>query len=172
LTAKIVAPVDALGNLVRFLLLPEQWHDNVGVAPLIEDIEFDAPFGDKAFDNDWLSHELNQRGASALIPPKRYRSPPISCGFKMCKWRHLVENFFRNLNQFHRIATCYDKTDACFAATIPLAGSLFTIKMTVKRSWATFTRANTTNHKLQVTIGRSAVVPIWTAFENSGQLHT
>ena len=63
LTAKIVALVDALGNLVRFLLLPGQWHDSVGIEPLIEDIEFDAPFGDKAFDNDWLSGELDQRGA-------------------------------------------------------------------------------------------------------------
>ena len=76
MTAKIVAPVDALGNLVRFLLLPEQWHDNVGVAPLIEDIEFDAPFGDKAFDNDWLSHELNSAGRKCPHPAEKIPLSP------------------------------------------------------------------------------------------------
>ncbi len=48
LTAKIVALVDALGNLVRFLLLPGQWHDTIGIEPLTEDIEFDSLFCDKA----------------------------------------------------------------------------------------------------------------------------
>jgi hypothetical protein len=34
-TTKIVALVDALANLARFVLLPGQPHDSVGVAPLI-----------------------------------------------------------------------------------------------------------------------------------------
>ena len=38
LTTKIVALVDALGNLVRFVLLPGQSHDLVGVPPLLEGI--------------------------------------------------------------------------------------------------------------------------------------
>ena len=28
----------------------------------------------------------------------------------MCKWRHLVENFFQRLKEFRRIATPYDNT--------------------------------------------------------------
>src|SRR5689334_13532986 len=67
LTTKIVALVDALGNLVRFVLLPGQRHDSVGVAPLIEGVSFDALLGDKAFDADWLRAELNDRGAAAVI---------------------------------------------------------------------------------------------------------
>ncbi|MET4236576.1 hypothetical protein ACVWXN_010838 [Bradyrhizobium sp. i1.4.4] len=35
MTAKILAPTDALGNLVRFVLLPGQRFDTVGVPPLI-----------------------------------------------------------------------------------------------------------------------------------------
>ena len=54
LTTKIVALVDALGTLARFVLLPGQRHDSVGVAPLIDGIEIAALIGDKAFDNDWL----------------------------------------------------------------------------------------------------------------------
>jgi transposase len=123
LTTKIVALVDALGNLVRFVLLPGQRHDSVGVEPLIKDIEFDALLADKAFDIDWLRAELNDRGALAVIPPKADRARPIPCDFDMYKWRHLVENFFCNLKVFRRIATRYDKTDESFTAMIYLAGA-------------------------------------------------
>ena len=43
MTTKILALTDALGNLVRFVLLPGQRFDTVGVAPLIEGVEFGAP---------------------------------------------------------------------------------------------------------------------------------
>jgi len=36
LTTKIILSVDALGYLVRFILLPGQLHDSVDVEPLIE----------------------------------------------------------------------------------------------------------------------------------------
>lgn len=47
-----MAVVDALGNLVRFLLLPGQAHDMKGVAPLISGVSFGALLADKAFDAD------------------------------------------------------------------------------------------------------------------------
>jgi len=46
--------VDALGNLVRFILLPGQRHDSVGVEPLLFGVALEALIGDKAFDSDWL----------------------------------------------------------------------------------------------------------------------
>jgi transposase len=61
--------VDALGNLVRFLLLPGQAHDMKGVAPLIKGVSFDALLADKVFDADWLLQDLDERGATAVIPP-------------------------------------------------------------------------------------------------------
>src|SRR3954464_10448692 len=73
LTTKIVALVDALGNLVRFVLLPGQHHESVGVRPLIEGVAFGALLGDKAFDADWLRADLDDRGAVAVIPPKANR---------------------------------------------------------------------------------------------------
>ena len=42
MTTKILALTDALGNLVRFVLLPGQRFDTVGVPPLIEGLAFDA----------------------------------------------------------------------------------------------------------------------------------
>jgi transposase len=65
--------VDALGNLVWFLLLPGQAHDMRGVSPLIKGVSFDALLAYKAFDADWLLQDLDARGATAVIPPKANR---------------------------------------------------------------------------------------------------
>src|SRR3954447_23140446 len=120
----IVALVDALGNLVRFVLLPGQRHDSAGVAPLLTDLDFAALLADKAFDSDGFRTELDNRGAVAVIPPKANRVTTIPCDFEMYKWRHLVENFFCKIKEFRRIATRYDKTDTSFAAMIHLVGSV------------------------------------------------
>ena len=124
LTTKIVALVDALGALVRFVLLPGQRHDTVGVAPLIEGIDFGALLGDKAFDVDWLRAELDARGAIAVIPPKANRKTIIPCDRTMYRWRHLIENTFAKLKEFRAIATRYDKTDESFCANINLAAAI------------------------------------------------
>ncbi len=128
MTTKIVALVDALGNLSRFVLLPGQRHDSIGVTPLIAGVEFDALLADKAFDIDWIRAELNDRGALAVIPPKADRVGLIACDFSMYKWRHLVENFFCNLKEFRRIATRYDKTDTSYAAILHMASAYLAIK--------------------------------------------
>ena len=47
MTTKILALTDALGNLVRFVLLPGHRFDTVGVAPLIQGLEFGALIADK-----------------------------------------------------------------------------------------------------------------------------
>ena len=123
-----MALVDALGNLARFVLLPGQRHDSIGVAPLIAGVEFDALLADKAFDIDWIRTELNDRGAMAVIPPKADHARRIPCDFAMYRWRHLVENFFCNLKEFRRIATRYDKTDSSFGAAIHLVGAVLALR--------------------------------------------
>src|SRR4029453_8973530 len=77
LTTKIVALVDALGNLARFLLFAGQRHDSLGSDPLIEDVEFAALIADKAFDNNALRNTLNERDAIAVIPSKADRKEAI-----------------------------------------------------------------------------------------------
>src|ERR687885_241182 len=106
------------GNLVRFVLLPGQRHDSVGVQPLIEGVAFGARLGDKAFDADWLRADLDARGATAVIPPKTNRKAAIDFDRDMYRWRHLIENTFAKLKEFRAVATRYDKTDTSYAATI------------------------------------------------------
>lgn len=91
LTTKIVALVDALGNLARFVLLPGQRHDSI--APdLIEGIDMEALLADKGFDNNRLRELLQGTETQAFIPPKADRKDLIPCDFAMYRWRHLAEN--------------------------------------------------------------------------------
>ena len=68
MTTKILALTDALGNLVRFVLLPGQRYDTVGVPPLIDGIAFDALIADRAFDSNTIVAELDARGARPSSP--------------------------------------------------------------------------------------------------------
>jgi hypothetical protein len=61
MTTKILALTDALGNLVRFVLMPGQRFDTVGVPPLLEDLSFDALIADKAFDSNTIIADLDKR---------------------------------------------------------------------------------------------------------------
>ncbi len=76
LTTKILALTDALGNLVRFVLLPGQRHDTVGVAPLIQGNEFEGLIADKAFDANWIIDELNDRRAKIVISQMSQHKTP------------------------------------------------------------------------------------------------
>jgi transposase len=124
MTTKILALTDALGNLVRFELLPGQRFDTVGVPPLLEGLSFEALIGDKAFDSDAILANLDDRGAKVVISQHSRRSQPRKIDEEMYKWRHLIENFFCKLKEFKRIALRADKTDQSFSAIIHLAAAV------------------------------------------------
>ena len=54
---------------MRFVLLPGNRYDTVGVAPLIHGLSFDALLADKAFDSNWIIEEMNERGAPPSASP-------------------------------------------------------------------------------------------------------
>lgn len=124
MTTKILALTDALGNLVKFVLMPGQRHDTKGVTELIADVRFDALLADKAFDVNWLIQELGKRGAQVVISQMPRRRAPLEIDLEVYKWRHLIENFFCKLKEFKRIAMRSDKTDSSFAAMIYLAAGV------------------------------------------------
>ena len=109
---------DALGNLVRFNLLPGQRHDTAGVTPLIEDIHFEAILADKAFDSNWIIEEMKERRAQIVISQRPQRKQPLAVDPEVYKWRHLVENFFAKLKEFKAIAMRCEKTDRKFVSMI------------------------------------------------------
>ena len=132
MTTKILALTDALGNLVRFVLLPGQRFDTLGVAPLIEGLEFDA----------FIRHSLRQQRHHRRSPPARRQGGdraasaprhPLQIDTEMYKWRHLIENFFCKLKEFKRIAMRADKTDQSFEAMIHLAAAVINSAVNLNR---------------------------------------
>jgi len=119
-----LALTDALGNLIRFVLLPGHRYDTVGVAPLIEDLQFDTLIGDMAFDSNAIIADLDERGAKAVIAQHSRRAIPLDIDAEVYKWRHLIENFFCKLKEFKRIAMRSDKTDLSFSAMIQLVAAV------------------------------------------------
>ena len=124
MTTKILALTDALGNLVRFVLMPGQRFDTVGVEPLVKGIEFGGMIADKAFDSNAIIADRNERGAQIVISQHPRRARPIPIDLDIYKWRHLIENFFCKLKEFKRIAMRADKTDTSFSAAIYLAAAV------------------------------------------------
>src|SRR3977135_250985 len=124
MTTKILTLTDALGNLVRFVLLPGHRFDTVGVAPLIDGLAFEGFIADKAFDSNSIIADLNDRGAKIVISQHPRRAVPLPIDAEIYKWRHLIENFFCKLKEFKRIAMRADKTDQSFAANIYLAAAV------------------------------------------------
>jgi transposase len=104
--------------------MPGQRFDTIGVAPLINGVEFGGLIADKAFDADWIVAELDERGARVVISQHSRRSQPRDIDLEVYKWRHLVENFFCKLKEFKRIAMRSDKTDQSFTAMIYAAATV------------------------------------------------
>lgn len=124
MTTKILALTDALGNLVRFRLMPGHRFDTVGVPPLLDGIAFRGLIADKAFDSDAVIADLDERGAKAVISQHPRRARPLPLDRDLYKWRHLIENFFCKLKEFKRIAMRACKTDRSFEAMIYLAAAV------------------------------------------------
>lgn len=109
---------------MRFVLLPGNRYDTVGVAPLIKGVNFDALFGDKSYDSNWIIAEMNACGALICISQRPQRIAPLEIDPVIYGWRHLVENFFCNLKDFRRIAMRSDKIDTSFSAMIYACAAL------------------------------------------------
>ena len=128
MTTKVLALTDALGNLVRFKLLPGQRSEIVGVADLIDGLTFGALLADRAFDADQLRQNLHDRGATAVIPAKRNRKINIPHDEEAYKWRHLIENYFCKIKEFRGVNTRYDKTDSSYQATWNIAAAIIALR--------------------------------------------
>jgi transposase len=124
MTTKVLALTDALGNLVRFRLMPGHRFDTVGVASLIDGVEFGALLADKAFDSNAIIADLDERGARVIISQHSRRALPRQIDAEIYRWRHLIENFFCKLKEFKRIAMRACKTDRSLEAIIHLAAAV------------------------------------------------
>jgi len=93
-------------------------------APLMDGIEFQALFADKAFNSKAIITDLDERGAKVVISQHSRRAMPRQIDAYVYKWRHLIEDFFCKLKEFKRIGMRACKTDGSFEVIIYLAAAV------------------------------------------------
>jgi transposase len=113
---------DALGNLIRFVLLPGQSHDITAFEAVLAGIYCLALIGDKAFDGRWLREQLQRRNIEAVIPPAPAR-PATGARSREIQVAAPRRKLFLSAQSVCRIATRYEKTES-FAATINIVATV------------------------------------------------
>ncbi len=120
LNSKIHLAVDAHGMPVRILITAGTVADCTQAHHLIEGIDADALFADKAYDTDAIIATAYEAGMDAVIPPKNNRKQQRHYDQYLYKMRHLVENAFLYLKRWRGVATRYAKNTASFLAAVQI----------------------------------------------------
>ena len=76
---------------------------------------------DKAYEGDDCRATAKKHGMRPVVPPKCNRKKPWKYDKKLYKGRNVVERNFRNIKQFRRVFTRYDKLDETYNAFIAFA---------------------------------------------------
>ncbi|SEL98707.1 Transposase [Sphingomonas palmae] len=79
---------------------------------------------DKGYDADRLRRSLRDVGAVPVILGRRSRKRTIRYDKDRYRGRHLIENAFRRLKDFRRVATRYDKLAANFLSGVAIATAI------------------------------------------------
>ena len=109
------------------LLTEGQRHDSVAFADIYAQACKSGPvvrvIADKAYDGNPIRDALKADGVKTTIPSPKHRRVKARCLRRFYRQRHKVENYFRKLFDFRRVATRYDKLARCFLAFVHLAAA-------------------------------------------------
>jgi len=73
---------------------------------------------DKAYEGDACRARAVECGMLPVVPPKSNRKEPWEYDKKLYKGRNVVERNFRNIKEFRRVYTSYEKLDETYNAFI------------------------------------------------------
>lgn len=125
---KLHVCVDATGLPVRLILGPGQQNDMAVAHDLIGGIKAETVIADRGYDADPLHDRILVQGGQPVIPPRRHRRHQHAYDEDLYKERNRVENFFKRIKHYRRIATRYDKLAHSFMGFVPLASIMLWIK--------------------------------------------
>jgi transposase len=112
--------VDAHGTPVRAFVTQGTTADCTQAIALIDGFAAEHLLADRGYDTDDIIEQVELRGMSPVIPPKKNRKKQREYDKYLYKARHLVENAFLYLKQWRGIATRYAKNSASFLAAIQI----------------------------------------------------
>ena len=104
-------------------------HDSTQAFELIEGIEYEYLFADKAYDANAIISALQSAGRKAVIPPKTNRIEKREYDKHLYKLRHLVENAFLRMKEWRGFATRYVKNLASFIAVVQIRSMIMWAKL-------------------------------------------
>jgi transposase len=105
---------------VRIRLTAGPTADCTQAPALIAGIDAQFVLAERGYDSDAIVHQINETGATAVIPPRRHRKDPREYDGDLYTLRHLVENALLYLKQWRGIATRYAKNSASFLAAVQI----------------------------------------------------
>jgi len=76
---------------------------------------------DKAYEGDSCRAKAKNCGMIPVVPPKSNRKQSWEYDKELYKGRNVVERYFRNIKEFRRVFTRYDKLDETYNAFIAIA---------------------------------------------------
>ena len=118
---KIHVGFDALGNPVSVILSPGQDADITHAPAVLGAHQPQAVLGDKGYDSDAFVGTVEDRGAEAVIPPKKNRVAPRPYDPVLYKERNKAERGINLFKQFRRVATRYEKKAKNFLGMVLFA---------------------------------------------------
>jgi transposase len=120
------ALVDAGGHCLHLRLTPGQEADSPQLPLLLEALAATpgAVVADKAYDTNTVLAAIAQRGAEAVIPPKKTRRHQRPHAPPLYAERNKIERFFGRLKEARGLATRYEKTATSFLAVAHLLAAL------------------------------------------------
>ena len=83
---------------------------------------------DRGYDADDLRAQLASDRVECVIPPRKNRIEPPCCSRRLYRRRHKIENWFRKLQDFRRLATRYEKLAACYLALVHLGSTVILLR--------------------------------------------
>jgi transposase len=86
---------------------------------------------DKAYDGAPIRDALVADGVKISIPSPKNRRRKSRCLRRFYRQRHKVENYFRKLFDFRRVATRYDKLAQCYLAFVHMAAVVVLLRQFV-----------------------------------------
>jgi len=95
---------------------------------LIDGIKAETVIADRGYDADPLHDRILEQGGLPVIPPRRHRRHQHAYDEDLYKERNRVENFFKRIKHYRRIATRYDKLAHSFMGFVLLASIMLWIK--------------------------------------------
>lgn len=122
---KLHGVCDGKGRPLVLLLTPGNVHDCKVAQRCIEALPPTAELvADKGYDSKALREWLEERGTTAVIPPRKNRKVQYDYDKTVYKQRNIIERMFCRLKDWRRIATRFDRNIKNFIAAVALAATV------------------------------------------------